>query len=138
MHFRTLVKEFPDNPDDDREKLMSARIKSQYETSVIVISVTELGYEVGPRLRVLAPRGQREPGGGIHATQGPSFSPSLHACDAPAYLLGMYCLSSFMASVTFGLARSFTLSLIGKKGLYWLLPCQSHIVAENSNVKWTD
>ena len=30
--------------------------------------ITELGYEVGPRLRDLAPRGQREPGGGIHAT----------------------------------------------------------------------
>ena len=29
---------------------------------------TEMGYEVGPRLRELAPRGQREPGGGIHAT----------------------------------------------------------------------
>ena len=29
---------------------------------------TELGYKVGPRLRELAPRGQREPGGGIHAT----------------------------------------------------------------------
>ena len=29
---------------------------------------TELGYEVGPRLCELAPRGQREPGGRIHAT----------------------------------------------------------------------
>ena len=29
---------------------------------------TELGYKVGPRLRELAPHGQREPGGGIHAT----------------------------------------------------------------------
>ena len=28
----------------------------------------KLGYKVGPRLRELAPRGQREPGGGIHAT----------------------------------------------------------------------
>ena len=29
---------------------------------------TELGYKVGPRLRELVPHGQREPGGGIHAT----------------------------------------------------------------------
>ena len=29
---------------------------------------TELGYEVGPRLRELAPLGQREPGGGSHTT----------------------------------------------------------------------
>ena len=31
-------------------------------------SPTGIGYKVGPRLRELAPRGQREPGGGIHAT----------------------------------------------------------------------
>ena len=29
---------------------------------------TELGYEVGPRLRELASRGHGESGGGIHAT----------------------------------------------------------------------
>ena len=29
---------------------------------------TELGYKVGPRLRELATRGQRESGGGIHTT----------------------------------------------------------------------
>ena len=27
-----------------------------------------IGYKLGPRLRELAPRGQREPGGGIHPT----------------------------------------------------------------------
>ena len=29
---------------------------------------TEMGYKVGLRLRELTPRGQKEPGGGIHAT----------------------------------------------------------------------
>ena len=29
---------------------------------------TEMGYKVGPRLHELAPRGQRKPVGGIHAT----------------------------------------------------------------------
>ena len=38
---------------------------------------TGLGKRVVPRLRELAPRGQREPGGGIHATLGPFYSPSL-------------------------------------------------------------
>ena len=38
---------------------------------------TGIGYKVGPRLRELAPlRGQREPGGGIHAPWGPPFSRS--------------------------------------------------------------
>ena len=32
------------------------------------ISTTELGYKSCPRLRELTPRGQKEPGGGIHAT----------------------------------------------------------------------
>ena len=39
---------------------------------------TELCYKLGHRLRELAPRGQREPGGGIHAAYVPSFSPSLY------------------------------------------------------------
>ena len=38
---------------------------------------TGLGKIVGPRLRELAPSRQRKPGGGIHATLGPLFSPSL-------------------------------------------------------------
>ena len=36
--------------------------------SLAAFGSTELGYEVGPRLRELTPNGQREPGGGIHAT----------------------------------------------------------------------
>ena len=39
---------------------------------------TEMVYEVGPRLRELMPRGQREPGCGMHATYGPPYSPSLY------------------------------------------------------------
>ena len=38
---------------------------------------TELGYKVDPMLRKLEPCGQREPGGGIYATKGPPYSPSL-------------------------------------------------------------
>ena len=39
---------------------------------------TELGKIVVPRLRELVPRGQRESGGGIHATYGPLFCPALY------------------------------------------------------------
>ena len=38
---------------------------------------TGMGKKVVPRLRELAPRGQRESGGGIHATYGPLFCPVL-------------------------------------------------------------
>ena len=40
--------------------------------------ITGLGFKVGPRLRELVPRCQREPGRGIHATYRPLLSPSLH------------------------------------------------------------
>ena len=43
-----------------------------------VVSSTGLGKRVVPRLRELVPRGQRESGGGIHATKGPLFCPALY------------------------------------------------------------
>ena len=36
-----------------------------------LLTCTELDYKKDPRLREIAPRGQREPGGRIHKTQGP-------------------------------------------------------------------
>ena len=44
-----------------------------------------LGKRVGPRLRELAPCGQREPGGGTHATWGPLSL--AHPCTAVHYFM---------------------------------------------------
>ena len=40
-----------------------------------------MGYRVGPRLRELAHRGQKESGDGIHATPGPPYRSSLKEDD---------------------------------------------------------
>ena len=47
---------------------------SQPRTSFLVILCTEVGEAAGPRLR--EPRGQRESGGGIHATFGSLIRPN--------------------------------------------------------------
>ena len=45
---------------------------------------TWVDFRVGPRLRELTPCCQREPRGGIHATYGPTSSPSLYVCGQRA------------------------------------------------------
>ena len=47
----------------------------KYEHSFELVWYT---YKTECRLRELASRGQREPGGGIHVTQGPLFRPALY------------------------------------------------------------
>ena len=42
--------------------------KEEEEEEEVRLRHTEMGYKVDPRLSELAPRGQKEAGGGIHAT----------------------------------------------------------------------
>ena len=64
-------------PKEGKEAVERAVAKGMSGESRDDDACTGLGKRVVPRLRELAPRGQRESGGGIHATQGPLFCRAL-------------------------------------------------------------
>ena len=77
---RARSKEIPNQIRDEGDKSEKKRERKKRRLSLPILitqketdrndvqTCTELGYEVGPRLRELVPRGQRKSGGGIHAT----------------------------------------------------------------------